>query len=219
MVVESAFWVEAAFDVSEGIAKTVPEGTSRFWARRGGHWGSLAKRHSYDYGADCVVDAGHALSVGSPTEVFAIRLPIPFPGDPWRRQQCGLCRAGRLVEGCPRPPTVYPFPPLNHTHRLLHRCMSSVMLPSSQSFTGGSGMRYNRGDLQSTLTAACDAARRWGRTAYVFGTAFGLLVERFKPPFKQDYYEATAGGTVTFHEFDPVGYNWSSRCIRRGMDS
>ena len=80
-------------------------------------------------------------------------------------------------------------------------------------------MRYNRGDLQSTLIAATDTARRWGRSAYVFPTAAGLLVSRSAPPFKQDYYEATGGGTVTLHEFDVISYQWSRHCVRRGMDS
>ena len=50
-------------------------------------------------------------------------------------------------------------------------------------------IKYNRADINSTMTVADGIAQRNNLIMYVFATAYGYTIEQRPPPFDQDYYK------------------------------
>lgn len=50
-------------------------------------------------------------------------------------------------------------------------------------------IRYNRADINSTMTAAKKIAET--KTCYVYATAYGYTIEYSPPPFGQGYYKVS----------------------------
>ena len=64
-------------------------------------------------------------------------------------------------------------------------------------------IRYNRGDIASTMRAAISLSHSNQYIIYVFGSALGYTISQSPPPFNQDYYKVRPDGTSTLvqHEF------------------
>ena len=57
-------------------------------------------------------------------------------------------------------------------------------------------MRYQRGDINSTMQAAQNVARDQQQTRYIVPTAFGFSIEKQAAPFGGKCYEVKPDGTA-----------------------
>jgi hypothetical protein len=57
--------------------------------------------------------------------------------------------------------------------------------------------RYNRGSIESTMTAAKKSAAFTGEVRYVIATALGYSVEKQPAPFKRACHKVEPDGSVT----------------------
>ena len=60
-------------------------------------------------------------------------------------------------------------------------------------------MKYNRGDINDTMSIAIMAAKRDNIPYYIEATAYGLLITKFKPPMWSAYFVINPDGKVSKH--------------------
>ena len=78
-------------------------------------------------------------------------------------------------------------------------------------------MRYNRASIESSLHAAKRYAAKHDCLAYVYANAYGFIVDHRPPPFGQQHYVVTAGGTVHYRECESALKYTEGDNLRAGL--